>query len=72
MDCNFHPFKAVHTTTKKVIWSCLCEIEHIPATSCNVCYAVFVIAVVVVNLVHLQNTVAGFVESKVFRKQKSK
>lgn len=69
---NFHSLEAITSSAEEVIWSCLCEIEHIATAPCDILYEAFVNALLIASLVHLQNIVEVLVKPKILKLQENK
>lgn len=64
---DFHSPKAVASAVEKVIRLRFREIEHVTTTPCNILYEVFVNAILVACLIHLQNIVEALVKPEIFK-----
>lgn len=68
----FHSLEAISSSAEEVIWSCLCEIEHIATAPCDILYEASVNALFIASLVHLQNIVEVLIKPKVLKMQEKK
>ena len=69
---NFHSLEAISSSAEEVVWSCLCEIEHITTAPCDILHEAFVNALFIASLVHLQNIVEVLIKPKVLKLQEKK
>lgn len=70
IDSDFHSLRAVAFAAEEVIWLCICEIKDVTTTLCNILYEVFVNAILVACLVHLQNIIGVLVKPEILKMER--